>query len=158
MKALSLHHVGIVIPDEHTAELFARLFGLVEDYRGYVPEYEALCIFMKGNDMSPIEFVVPDGGNLMAFNKGKGGIHHLAFEVADIRAAREEMSKEGIQFLEGIPIKGAGDFIVNFIRPSSAYRILVEFVEKRNDACSDVLCLINSIASEKPLPPASDEF
>jgi lactoylglutathione lyase/methylmalonyl-CoA/ethylmalonyl-CoA epimerase len=129
MKTLTLHHVGIVMPDEKTAEGFAELLGLEEDYRGYVPEYKSLCIFTKQNGGSAIEFVIPDGGNLTDYNKGKGGIHHIALLVDDVKAAKEELDKKGAQLLEEVPVKGAGNFIVNFLRPRYAYGILVEFIE-----------------------------
>lgn len=130
MKTFALHHVGIVMPEEKSAEAFMQLFGLEEEYRGYVPEYQSLCIFTKRNDGSAIEFVIPDGGNLGEYNKGKGGIHHVALLVDDIRAAKEEMNQKGAQLLEEVPVQGAGDFIVNFVRPRSAYGILVEFIEE----------------------------
>ena len=129
MNTFALHHVGIIMPDEQTANSFLQLFGIAEEYRGYVPEYHALCIFTKRNDGSAIEFVIPDGGNLTDYNKGKGGIHHIALLVDDIRAAKIELNEKGIQLLEETPVQGAGDFIVNFVRPRYAHGILVELIE-----------------------------
>lgn len=129
MKTLALHHVGIIVPDEQRVNLFLHLFGIEEEYRGYVPEYQALCIFTKRNDGSAIEFVIPDGGKLTDYNKGRGGIHHIALLVENIRAAQEELALKGIQLLEEMPIKGAGDIMVNFVRPRDAYGILVELIE-----------------------------
>ncbi|MBC7519628.1 MAG: VOC family protein, partial [Sandarakinorhabdus sp.] len=68
-----LHHVGIVVPDADEMAAMMAVLGLVEDYRGYVPQFQALCIFTNGNGASPVEFVIPDGGPLMKFNKGMGG-------------------------------------------------------------------------------------
>ncbi|MEO8812428.1 MAG: VOC family protein, partial [Caulobacteraceae bacterium] len=81
-----LHHVGIVQPTEAEALAMMALLGLEEDYRGFVPQWRALCIFTRAAGRSPIEFVVPDGGPLAAFNKGAGGLHHIALQVPDIRA------------------------------------------------------------------------
>ncbi|HBF39705.1 MAG TPA: 4-hydroxyphenylpyruvate dioxygenase [Firmicutes bacterium] len=130
MQTYNLHHVGIIMPDEKMADAFAKLFGLEEDYRGYVPEYHSLCIFTKRNGGSAVEFVIPDGGNLTDYNKGKGGIHHIALLVKDVKAAKEELNQKGLQLLEEVPVKGAGEFVVNFVRPRSAYGILVEFIEE----------------------------
>lgn len=130
MNTKSLHHVGIIVRDEHVVKELLELLGLEEEYRGYVPEYKSLCIFTKGHGGSAIEFVVPDGGNLSEYNGGKGGIHHIALLVDDVRAAQEELNKKGIELLEDIPVKGAGDFIVNFIRPRYINKILVELVEE----------------------------
>lgn len=130
MKSLALHHVGIVMPDEKTAEAFIDLFGLEEDHRGYVPEYQSLCIFTRRNDGSAIEFVIPDGGKLKEYNQGKGGIHHIAIRVDNIKAAQKEFTEKGIELLEDLPVQGAGNFMVNFVRPRYTYRVLVELIEE----------------------------
>ena len=85
------------MPDEKTAEAFAELFGLEEDYRGYVPEYHSLCIFTKRKGGSAVEFVIPDGGNLSDYNKGKGGIHHIALLVDDIKPLKKNSIKKGFK-------------------------------------------------------------
>ncbi|BCV21395.1 VOC family protein [Moorella sp. Hama-1] len=126
---MQIHHIGVVIPSEEIAANFIKMFGLQEDYRGYVPEYQSLCIFMKGNGSPPLEFIIPSGGKLSEYNKGRGGIHHIAYKVEDIHKTKTELEKSGAQFLEETPVKGAGNFIVNFIRPRSTGGILVELVQ-----------------------------
>ena len=81
LKDPPLHHVGIVQPDEETADTLMALLGLREISRGTVETFQALCIFTEAAGRSPIEFVIPNGGPLARFNKGAGGLHHIAFEV-----------------------------------------------------------------------------
>ena len=83
-----LHHVGIVQPSEEDVLALMALLGLEEDYRGFVPQWSALCIFTKAAGGSPIEFVIPDGGPLERFNKGAGGLHHIALQVPQPRRPR----------------------------------------------------------------------
>jgi len=131
MKILRLHHVGIVMNSLEIAEHFMQQFGLQEDYREYVKAYHAWCIFTKySEDESPLEFVVPTEGVLTEYNKGKGGIHHIAFEVDDVEAAKAEYEARGMQMLEETAVKGAGNIIVNFLRPRYGFGVLVEFVER----------------------------
>lgn len=131
MKAVRLHHIGIVLKSLKTAQDFMERFGLEEDYREYVGAYHAWCIFTKYTEReSPIEFVIPTEGILMEYNKGKGGIHHVAFEVDDVKAIREEFEEKDLKMLETEPVKGAGNIIVNFLRPRSGFGVLVEFVER----------------------------
>lgn len=133
MKPVRLHHVGIVLMSLEKAQQFMDQFGLEEDYREYVDAYQAWCIFTKYTaEESPIEFVVPTGGKLTEFRNGKGGLHHIAFEVEDVRAAREEFAAKGMEMLEETPAKGAGGIIVNFLRPRYGLGVLVEFVERIN--------------------------
>lgn len=131
MKPVRLHHVGIIMTTMERAQQFMEQFGLEEDYREYVDAYQAWCIFTKYSaEESPVELVVPTAGKLTEFNKGKGGLHHIAFEVEDVRAARDEYTAKGMEMLEEIPAKGAGGIIVNFLRPRYGLGVLVEFVEK----------------------------
>ena len=125
-----LHHVGIVQPDEEAVALQMDVLGLSESYRGYVPQFHALCIFTDPvNGGSPIEFVVADGGPLVKFNKGAGGIHHLAFEVPDIAALMADFEARGHRMIEPEPVKGAGNFLCNFLSPVATRGIIVEYVQ-----------------------------
>jgi catechol 2,3-dioxygenase-like lactoylglutathione lyase family enzyme len=124
-----LHHVGIVQPTEEDALSLMALLGLEEDYRGFVPQWSALCIFTKARAGSPIEFVVPDGGPLAKFNKGAGGLHHVALQVRDLNAVQRGLEAEGMKLLEPEHVKGAGNFICNFLSPVYTRGITVEFVQ-----------------------------
>jgi catechol 2,3-dioxygenase-like lactoylglutathione lyase family enzyme len=124
-----LHHVGIVSPSEEEALAFMALMGLTEDYRGYVAQWSALCIFTRPNGATPIEFVVPDGGPLMRFNKGAGGLHHIALQVPNLDAVARRLEAEGLELLEPHPVKGAGNFLCNFLSPVHTRGILVEFIQ-----------------------------
>ena len=124
-----LHHVGIVVPDEDEMTAMMATLGLTEDYRGYVPEFHALCIFTQGNGASPVEFVVPDGGPLLKFNKGMGGLHHLAYLVDSLDAKAAELAAQGARFLEDRHVKGAGPFRCNFVSPIYTRGLTVEYIE-----------------------------
>jgi methylmalonyl-CoA/ethylmalonyl-CoA epimerase len=125
-----LHHVGIVVPsDERAAELMA-LLHLEESHRGYVEEYSATCIFTKGNGGSMVEFVVPTGGTLTRFNRGVGGLHHVAFVVDDLRDLARELSEQETDLLEAEPVQGAGDFLCNFLPPAKTRGVIVEFIQE----------------------------
>lgn len=125
-----LHHVGIVTPDESEAIAMMAVLGLREDYRGYVPAFGALCIFVTGNGGSPVEFVIPDEGSVLAkFNKGMGGLHHLAYVVASLDAKAAELAAAGMKLLEPAPVKGAGDFYCNFLSPIYTRGLTIEFIE-----------------------------
>lgn len=125
-----LHHVGIVSPSEDRALALMALLGFEEKYRGFVPQYEALCIFTEGNGGSPVELVVPSGGVLAEFNRGVGGLHHIALEVDSLASTAEELAARGIRLLEPQPVKGAGNFLCNFMPPEHTRGVIVEYVEE----------------------------
>jgi catechol 2,3-dioxygenase-like lactoylglutathione lyase family enzyme len=124
-----LHHVGIVVPDADEMAAMMAVLGLVEDYRGYVPQFQALCIFTKGNGASPVEFVIPDGGPLLKFNKGMGGLHHLAYVVDSLDAKAAEVEAQGMKLLEPAHVKGAGPFLCNFLSPVYTRGLTIEYIE-----------------------------
>ena len=124
-----MHHVGIVLHNESDAIEQMSLLGLQEDYRGYVPQWSALCIFTKASSGSQIEFVIPDGGPLAAFNPGRGGLHHIAFEVPDLDQLALELQAEGMKLLEPVHVRGAGAFICNFLSPVYTRGLRVEYIQ-----------------------------
>ncbi|MDO4556957.1 MAG: VOC family protein, partial [Lachnospiraceae bacterium] len=90
MDRIRLHHVGIVMSEEK-AKSFMEKFSLETDYREYVESYQADCLFTKYSDKeSPLELVIPKAGVLTEYNNGKGGLHHIAFEVEDVEKVRAE--------------------------------------------------------------------
>jgi len=58
------------------------------------------------------------------------GIHHLAIEVADIRAALAGLAEKGARLIDEKPRSGAGGCLVAFIHPSSTNGVLLELVQR----------------------------
>lgn len=131
MKPMRMHHVGIIMTSMERAEAFLDQFGLEKDYMEYVDAYHAYCLFTKYTEKdSPVELIIPTEGVLTQFNNGKGGIHHIAFEVEDVEAVRKEYTEKGMEMLETAAVEGAGGIIVNFLRPRYGLGVLVEFVQQ----------------------------
>ncbi len=136
-SAPPLHHVGIIQPSEAEAKGLMTLLGLKEDYRGYVENWQALCIFTRPEGVTPIEFVVPNGGPLAKFNKGFGGLHHIALTVPSIDAVKACIEPEGMKLLNETHVKGAGPFLCNFLSPIFTRGVQVEFIELLSNAGED---------------------
>jgi hypothetical protein len=66
---------------------------------------------------------------LAQFNKGVGGLHHIALQVPDLGLLAEALAAEGIRLLEPEPVKGAGPFMCNFLSPAYTRGLIVEFVQ-----------------------------
>ncbi len=127
---LPMHHVGIVMPSEADAQRFMAQMGLTEDYRGHVPAFGALCIFCEGHGASAIELVVADPGTVLEkFNKGAGGLHHIALTTPDIAALTAELAADGMKLVQPEAVKGAGNFLCNFLSPVYTRGITIEFVQ-----------------------------
>ena len=136
MQQNKIHHIGIIVPDEEQVHFLFQLMGLTSGHTVYVEEYEATCIFGKMGGRQDgqecmCEFIVPKpGSKLSQFNRGLGGIHHLAIETSDIRATTEYLGSElEIDFLEESPVL-AGNLLINFIPSSMTRGIVIEYVQK----------------------------
>jgi methylmalonyl-CoA/ethylmalonyl-CoA epimerase len=127
-----IHHIGVIAINRQQIEQTKTLLGLEEAYSGYVPVYQAECIFLMGQGSPPIEFILSEQPALKNFSRGVGGIHHIAFQVPSIAELAEKLRLQGITMLEPRPVQGAGPFVINFLHP----RVLgytVEFVELVDD-------------------------
>ena len=103
------------------------LLDLKEDRRYYVPEYEAECVFTAGEG-GAIEFILPRGGKLSKFNKGMGGLHHIALQVDSLEKTSDDLKAKGVELLESRPVD-AGPIRINFLPPVYTRGIIVEYVE-----------------------------
>ena len=128
--APKLHHVGVIQPDMEAALAFMAIFGHEEDYRGFVEPFSCWCIFLKAPPgEAAVELVVPEGGPLAKFNRGAGGLHHYAFVTPDIVALQAELAARDVRMLEPAPVKGAGNFLCNFVHPVSTRGVIVEYIQ-----------------------------
>jgi methylmalonyl-CoA/ethylmalonyl-CoA epimerase len=126
----SLHHVGVVLPSLEDAARHMETFGLVEDYRGFVAPWHSWCIFTKPESGTAIELVVATDGPLLRFNKGIGGVHHFAYQIDDFAEAESWCAANDLPLLEPQAIKGAGNFLCNFIHPAATRGIQIELVQE----------------------------
>jgi methylmalonyl-CoA/ethylmalonyl-CoA epimerase len=58
------------------------------------------------------------------------GLHHICYEVEDLRGKLEELRSRGARVLDGYPRRGAEGKLVAFLHPASANGVLVELCEK----------------------------
>ena len=129
-----LHHVGIIVPDAERVEEFCRLCGMSPGRRQYVPQYEAECIFTQGA-CGVIEFIIPRGGKLAQFNKGIGGLHHIAIEVEDLQATMTQLAADGVRLLESSPVD-AGELWINFLPPVYSRGVTIEYVQTKKQTAA----------------------
>ena len=69
-------------------------------------------------------------GVIARFIEKKGeGIHHIAFEVTDIKAEMSRLKAEGFILLNEEPKKGADNKLVAFLHPKGTNGVLVEICQ-----------------------------
>lgn len=78
-----------------------------------------------------LESTGPDGVIARFIEKKGEGMHHIAFEVADIEAEMTRLKNAGFQLLNETPKKGADNKLVCFLHPKGTNGVLVELCQER---------------------------
>lgn len=131
-----IEHIGIAVKDLSAAEaLYTTLLGAAPYKREEVASEGVLTSFFKvgPNKIELLESTRADGPIAKAIDKRGEGIHHVAFEVDDIRAEMARLKAEGFTLLNEEPKHGADNKLVCFIHPKSAGGVLVELCQERKD-------------------------
>jgi methylmalonyl-CoA/ethylmalonyl-CoA epimerase len=126
-----LNHVAIAVPDlAAAAATYRDLLGAAVSAMVDQPEHGVTTVFVdlpntKVELLGALGEASPIAG-FLARNPA-GGIHHLCYEVDDIRAARDALVARGARVLgDGEPRIGAHGKPVLFVHPKDVCGTLVE--------------------------------
>jgi methylmalonyl-CoA/ethylmalonyl-CoA epimerase len=126
-----LNHVAIAVKDlERACRVYRDTLGASLSAPLPQPEHGVSVVFVELPN-TKIELLEPlgEGSPIAAFleRSPDGGIHHLCYEVEDIRAARDRLVAEGARVLGGgEPRIGAHGKPVLFLHPKDFCGTLVE--------------------------------
>lgn len=129
-----LEHIGIAVRnlDEANA-LFSRLLGK-DHYKIEAVETEGVrtsFFELNGVKIELLEATTPESPISKFIDKRGEGIHHMAFEVSDIRESMAYYKAEGFQLLSDSPKPGADNKEICFMHPKSTNGVLVELCQER---------------------------
>jgi len=128
----NVEHIGIAVQNLEAANaLFSKLLN-TEPYKQETVESEGVttAFFQKGETkIELLEATRPDSPIAKFLEKRGEGIHHLAFEVADIRAEIARLKAEGFTPLSQEPKRGADNKLVAFLHPKGTGGVLVELCQ-----------------------------
>jgi len=126
-----LNHVAIAVPDlGAAAALYRDVLGAKVSAPVPQPAHGVTVVFVELPN-AKIELLHPlgDGSPISGFleKNSAGGIHHLCYEVDDIRAARDRLKAAGARILgDGEPRIGAHHKPVLFLHPKDFCGTLIE--------------------------------
>ena len=129
-----LNHVAIAVRDlEAASRLYRETLGAVVSEAMAQPEHGVITVFVSLPN-TKIELIAPLGSSspIAKFleRSPDGGMHHVCYEVADIRAARDQLIRQGARVLgDGEPRIGAHGKPVLFLHPKDFCGTLVEIEE-----------------------------
>jgi methylmalonyl-CoA/ethylmalonyl-CoA epimerase len=127
----SVHHVGLAVEDlDGALDTYERLFGARLEHRSRVEAQgvEAASVRVGSSRLELLGALGEDTpvGRFLA--KRGPGMHHVAYEVADIRAALSDLSEAGAELIDETPRHGMFGLEVAFVHPDSVHGVLSEVV------------------------------
>jgi methylmalonyl-CoA/ethylmalonyl-CoA epimerase len=127
-----VEHIGIAVKNlDISIPLFEALLN-TNCYKTETVDSENVNTAFFQTGITKIELLESSttDGVISKFIEKKGeGIHHIAFEVADILAEMKRLSSEGFQLLNETPKKGADNKLVCFLHPKGTNGVLIELCQ-----------------------------
>ncbi|MEX1062721.1 MAG: methylmalonyl-CoA epimerase [Balneolaceae bacterium] len=129
---MKIEHVGIAVDDLDSAiQIYEKLLGSSCYKREVVESEDVVTAFMHAGG-SKIELLAassPESIIARHLEKRGEGVHHIAFEVEDIRAEIKRLKGEGFTLVNEVPKPGADNKIVAFVHPKDNCGVLVELCQ-----------------------------
>ena len=129
MKITKIDHLGIGVPSlEDALKLYRDVLGLPVADMEILGDMKLKVIKVRAGD-TVLELLEPLPGETVISKflatRG-GGIHHVCFEVDDVLGATMELASKGFEPLWPEPRRGAGNRLVNFMKPKQTGGVLIE--------------------------------
>lgn len=130
---LKVEHIGLAVKSfEQSIPLFEQLLS-TPCYKTEMVASEKVntAFFQVGETkIELLESTDPDGVIAKFIEKKGEGMHHIAFEVADIEAEMKRLSDLGFQLLNPTPKQGADNKRVCFLHPKGTNGVLIELCQE----------------------------
>ena len=130
---LQIEHIGIAVRSlSASVPLFEKLLN-VPCYKTEIVDSENVetAFFLEGKTKIELVESITGEGVISKFIEKKGeGMHHIAFEVADIISEMKRLTGEGFILLNQEPKKGADNKLVCFMHPKDTNGVLIELCQE----------------------------
>ncbi|HTB71491.1 MAG TPA: methylmalonyl-CoA epimerase [Solirubrobacteraceae bacterium] len=127
-----IDHIGVAVEQiEPALELYRDRFQLDLAHREVVEQQGVEAVLLDVGE-NHVELLAPLGadtpvGKFLA--KNGPGLHHVAYQVADIDGTLEQLKAAGLQLIDEQPRIGIRGSRVAFLHPRASAGVLTELVE-----------------------------
>ena len=132
MRTDRIHHVGYVVADLDAAiATYRDRFGMTVAVREVLDDQGVEAAALDAGHGSFVELIQPidPNGSVARFLDRRGpGLHHVAYEVADLAGTLAELAAGGARLIDETPRRGLGGHLIAFIHPESTGGVLTELV------------------------------
>ena len=131
MPPRGIHHLGVAVEDlDEALATYERLFGAELEHRELVPEQGVEAAAVRVGE-SRVELLASLGeetpvGKFLA--KRGPGMHHVAYEVDDLRETLAHLARSGAELIDDEPRQGLFGLEVAFVHPHAVHGVLSEVV------------------------------
>jgi len=126
-----IHHLGVAVENlDEALATYERLFGAELEHRELVPEQGVEAAAVRVGE-SRVELLASLGvdtpvGKFLA-SRGPG-MHHVAYEVDDLRETLAHLARSGAELIDDEPRQGLFGLEVAFVHPHAVHGVLSEVV------------------------------
>jgi methylmalonyl-CoA epimerase len=126
-----IHHLGVAVEDlEQAIATYRELFGARLEHRARLADQglEAATVLVGDGRVELLAALAEDTPVGRFIARRGPGLHHVAYEVADVRAALTHLAERGAELIDDEPREGLFGFEVAFVHPDSVHGVLSEVV------------------------------
>jgi methylmalonyl-CoA/ethylmalonyl-CoA epimerase len=133
MEILKIDHLGIAVNSIDDGKNFwSEVLGLKFEGSETVDAQKVTTAFFPvgESEVELLESTSPEGPVAKFIEKKGTGFQHVAFRVANIEEALQELKDKGIQLIDKEPRIGAGGAKIAFLHPKATGGVLVELCQR----------------------------
>lgn len=130
-----INHIGIAVKSIDEAAIFygGTLAMQSEGVEEVAEQKVKVAFFTIGESrIELLEPTSPESPVAKFLEKNGPGIHHIAYEVADLGKAIAEMQEKGAIMIDREPRTGAHGALIAFVHPKSSGGVLTELCQAKH--------------------------
>jgi methylmalonyl-CoA epimerase len=131
-----IDHIGVAVEDlDASIALYETTFGMTLVHRETVTEQGVEAVLLDVGE-NHVELLSPLGDDTPVgkFLAKKGpGLHHVAYQTADIESALQACRDAGLRLIDETPRTGIRNSRVAFLHPAATNGVLTEIVQPAED-------------------------
>ena len=131
MEPRGIHHLGVAVDDlDQAVATYERLLGAELERRETVPDQGVEAASLRiGQGRVELLASLGEETPVGKFLAQRGpGMHHVAYEVADVGEALDELAAKGAELIDERPKRGLFGLEVAFLHPDAVHGVLAEIV------------------------------
>jgi methylmalonyl-CoA epimerase len=133
VSARGIHHLGVAVEDlDEAVATYERLFGAELEHRATVTDQgvEAAAMLVGEGRVELLASLGEDTPVGKFLTKRGPGMHHVAYEVADVAAELRALAAQGAELIDPQPRRGLFGLQVAFVHPDAVHGVLAELVAR----------------------------